>query len=135
VAQQPFTTKEKFFGEPLARSQELSVLSVAPDKAGKAAAESHSGHFCTNGLCLAWDFTCPDTLAPSHLNNSVNGSGIAACPAEDKKRTKYANLATSFCFVPVAMETLGALGAGAIKLLLALGRRITESTGERRATE
>jgi len=33
------------------------------------------------------------------------------------------------------METLGALGAGAMELLHELGRRITESTGERRATE
>jgi len=58
-----------------------------------------------------------------------------ACEAEDKKRTKYANLAPSFCFVPVAVETFGALGAGAMKLLHELRRRITESTGERRATE
>jgi len=55
--------------------------------------------------------------------------------AEDKKRAKYANLAPSFCFVPVVVETLGALGAGAVELLYELGRRITESTTERRATE
>jgi len=241
VAQQPFPTKQKFWNEPLVRSQELSVLSAAPDQAGKArliaAAAPHSGaflharpcsslgtrldnsslriaialrlgapvclpHTCVcgvsvdstgrhglscrksagrlsrhsavndlikralllaeipskleptsllpqnerrpdgmsltpwkNGRCLAWDFTCPDTLAPSHLNNAVNGPGIVACEAEDKKRAKYANLAPSFCFVPVAVETLGALGAGAMELLHELGRRITESTGERRATE
>jgi len=41
--------------------------------------------------------------------------------AEDKKRVKYANLVPSFCFVPVAVETLGALGAGAMEL-----RRATE---------
>ena len=32
----------------------------------------------SNGRCLAWDFTCPDTLAPSHLNNAVNGPGVVA---------------------------------------------------------
>jgi len=37
--------------------------------------------------------------------------------------------------VSVAVQTLGALGAGAVELLLELGRRITEPTGERRATE
>jgi len=37
--------------------------------------------------------------------------------------------------VPVAVETLGALGADAVERLLELGRRITESTAERRATE
>jgi len=57
------------------------------------------------------------TLAPSHLNNAVNGPGIVACEAEDKKRAKYANLAPSFCFVPVAVETLGAFGAGEMELL------------------
>jgi len=41
----------------------------------------------------------------------------------------------SFCFVPVAVETLGALDAGAVELLLELWRRITESTGEGRATD
>jgi len=47
----------------------------------------------------------------------------------------YNNLAQSFCFVPVAVETLGALGAGAVELLHELGRHNTDSTGERRATE
>jgi len=37
--------------------------------------------------------------------------------------------------VPVAVETLGVHGAGAVELLHELGRRITESTSERRATE
>jgi len=88
-----------------------------------------------NGRCLAWDFTGPDTQAPRHLNNAVNGPGIVACEAEDKKRVTYANLAPSVCFVPVAVETIGALGAGVVELLHELGSRITESTGECRATE
>ena len=32
-----------------------------------------------NGRCLAWDFTCPDTLASSHLNTAINGPGAVAC--------------------------------------------------------
>jgi hypothetical protein len=88
-----------------------------------------------NGRCLAWDFTCPDTLAPSHLNIAINGPGVVACEAEDKKRVKYASLTSSFCFVPVAVETMGALGDGAVELIYDLGRRISEVTGERRATE
>ena len=35
VAQQPFPTKKKVWDEPLVRAQELSVLSAAPDQAGK----------------------------------------------------------------------------------------------------
>jgi hypothetical protein len=88
-----------------------------------------------NGRCLAWDFTCPDTLAPSHLNTAINGPGVVACEAEEKKRAKYASLSPTFCFVPVAVETLGALGDGADELMHDLGRRISEVTGERRATE
>jgi len=84
-----------------------------------------------NGRFLACDVTCPDTLAPSHLNTAINGSDIVVCEAADKKRNRYANLAPSFCFVPVAVETLGALGAGAVGLLYERGRRIAESTGER----
>ena len=52
-----------------------------------------------NGRCLAWDFTCPDTLAPSHLNNATNGHSVVACEAEEKKRVKYASLVQSFWFV------------------------------------
>jgi len=69
-------------------------------------------------------------LAPSHLINAVTGPGIVACEAEDKKRAKYANLAASFCFVPVAVETLGALGA-AVQFVHELGRRITSQLNRR----
>jgi hypothetical protein len=89
----------------------------------------------SNGRCLVWDFTCPDTLAPSHLDLAVSGPGIVACEAEERKRMKYSNLSATYCFVPVAVETLGALGADATDFMLQLGRRIATVTGERRATE
>jgi len=89
----------------------------------------------THGRCLAWDFTCPDISAPSHLNISVNGVGFVANEAEAKKRAKYACLSPTFHFVPVAVETLGALGEEADSFIHELGRRITTITGERRATE
>ena len=88
-----------------------------------------------NGRCLAWDFTCPDILAPSHLNTAINGPGVVACEAEGKKRVKYASLSPTFCFVPVAVETLGTLGDGADERMHDPGWRISEVTGERRATE
>jgi len=50
---------------------------------------------------------------------------------QNERRPEYANLA---CFVSVAVDTLGALGAGAVEILHELGRRITASIGERRAT-
>ena len=88
-----------------------------------------------NGRCLAWDFTCPDTLAASHLNTAVAGPGAVANEAEAKKRIKYSCLAPTFHFVPVAVETLGAIGEEANEFLHELGRRIASVTGERRSTE
>ena len=84
--------------------------------------------------CLVWDFTCPDTLAPSHLSQSSLASGSAAAGAESRKRAKYAELARSHTFVPVAVETLGAWGEGAIDLTSDLGRRLAIVTGDLRAT-
>ena len=63
-----------------------------------------------------WDFTCSDTLAASHLNNATNRPGVVAREADEKKRAKYATLAPSFCFMPVAVETLDALGVSADQL-------------------
>ena len=88
-----------------------------------------------NGRCLAWDFTCPDTLAPSHINTAINGPGNVATEAEGQKKLKYADLSSTYNFVPVAVETLGALGEDADDFVHELGRRITAVTGERRATE
>jgi len=57
-----------------------------------------------SGRYLVWDFTCPDTLAPSHLNHSSQAAGSAAAQAEALKNTKYAELVSSgdFIFAPVA---------------------------------
>jgi len=89
----------------------------------------------SNGRCLAWDFTCPDTLAPSHLDTAVNGPGLVATEAERKKRSKYACLTPTYHFIPVAVETFGALGEDAGDFVKALGKRISAVTGEKRSTE
>ena len=54
--------------------------------------------------------------------------------AEKLKRDKYAELATSNDFVPIAVETMGAWGADALALTAELGGRITALTGEPRST-
>ena len=46
-----------------------------------------------NGRCLVWDFTCPDTLAASHLNRAVVSPGLVANDAGDRKTVKYRTLA------------------------------------------
>jgi len=78
-----------------------------------------------------WRGTCPDTLAFS-TQPSPDMEPLPIKPS--KKRTKYACL-TIYKFVPVAVETLGALGREAYDLMLERSQRIALATGERRATE
>ena len=88
-----------------------------------------------NGRCLAWDYTCPDTLAISHVKKSTSKeAGKAASLAEDKKLKKYRHLNNDYYVVPVAIETLGSYGPYALDFIKDIGRRIKESTGEKRAT-
>ena len=54
---------------------------------------------------------CYDTLAPSHLNRDVTGPGVVATDAESHKLTKYETISRTHCFVPIAVETLGGVGA------------------------
>jgi hypothetical protein len=88
------------------------------------------------GKYLVWDFTCPDTLAPSHLNRSSAAAGSAAVMAEGRKRAKYSQLANSglHTFVPIAIETLGAWGPAAQEICAEIGGRIGRSTGDVRSS-
>jgi len=88
----------------------------------------------SQGKCLLWDFTCPDTLAPSHSYLSSVAAGSAAAEAESRKRSKYLDLTHTYTFVPVAVETLGAWGADALRLMSELGGRLAALTGEPRST-
>ena len=88
-----------------------------------------------NGRCLVWDFTCPDTLAASHLNRAVVSAGSVANDAEDRKSAKYLALAPLYNFQPIAVETLGALGECATDFFQQLGRRISATTGEPRSSQ
>ena len=53
---------------------------------------------------------------------------------EDKKVEKYSNLAENYHFVPVGIETYGAYGPQAIKLIKQIGKKIQEGTGEKLST-
>ena len=87
------------------------------------------------GLPLLWDFTCSDTLAPSHLATSVRGAGRLADSSEALKRRKYSSLTATFHFSPVCVETLGAWGSSARELIRRIGSRVMERTGDVRATQ
>ena len=85
------------------------------------------------GRCLVWDVTCPDTLALSHLNHAVTGPGAVASVAESKKRTRYEEISRMFHFIPIAVESLGALGSDAAAFINYFGARIKTVIQERRA--
>ena len=69
------------------------------------------------GRVLVWDATCTDTLAPSHRALAAREPRAVAADAEQRKRVKYAHLDHTHFFVPVAVETLGAMGAEALAFL------------------
>ena len=56
---------------------------------------------------LVWDCTCVDTFAALHLNWSAMEAGIAANYAEELKLRKYAALAETHQFEPIAVGTMG----------------------------
>ena len=87
------------------------------------------------GKFLVWDFTCPDTLAPSHVAQSASTVGSAACKAEQNKRHKYAELVSSirYLFVPIAIETLGTWGASATEICREIGSRLATLSGDPRS--
>ena len=88
-----------------------------------------------NGRYLLWDFTCPDTLARSHIRESSLAAGSVAGTAEAQKQIKYAELAASgdFIFAPIAIESLGVWGPSALSICAEIGGRITSLTGDIRA--
>jgi len=87
----------------------------------------------TRGQCLLWDFTCPDTLATSHLNKAVAGAAEVANEAEQKKIVKYSALSAQYFFVPVAIETLGGVGEEGTAFIQDLGCGIAAVTQEPRS--
>ena len=86
------------------------------------------------GRCLTWDVTVPDTLAASHIEHTSLTAGAAAEHAAELKIQKYADLSTFYDFVPIAVETLGSWRQGALSFVKALGKRITEVTGDEQET-
>jgi len=54
---------------------------------------------------------------------------------QHSRRYRVSRIALLYCFVPVAVETLGAFGVGATNFMHQLGPRIAAVTGERRSTD
>jgi len=88
----------------------------------------------SGGRSIVWDFTLPDTLAPSHISKIMFQVGAAASMAEARKCLKYEDIGHTHIFIPVAVETMGAWGPEARDLIVALGRRLFEATQDQRST-
>jgi hypothetical protein len=83
---------------------------------------------------MAWDATCPDTFAPSHLQSSSMVAGSVAEASAAKKHTKYTDLLAMVDFTPVAIETSGTWGLDGWELVSELGRRTASLSREPRST-
>ncbi len=86
------------------------------------------------GRCIAWDVTCPETLAISHIASTSALAGQAATAAELNKITKYADMTPSVEFVPIAVESLGVWGAEGLHFVNDIGRRIADISHEPRSS-
>ena len=86
------------------------------------------------GKCLLWDFTCGDTLAPSHLQQSSKEPGKVASEAETHKIKHYENLNPSYHFTPICIETLGAWGDLVLAFIKEVGKSIIGQSGGKRST-
>ena len=68
-------------------------------------------------MCVTWDVTVIDTLAASYVPATSETPGAAAETAADRKTSKYATLSQSYLFVPVAVETMGAINRAGMNFL------------------
>ena len=70
-----------------------------------------------NGRIMVWDFTCSDTIAPSHIQIASAISGKVAENAETAKLTKYRNLSADYEVIPIGVETFGSWGPNGLRLM------------------
>ena len=54
-----------------------------------------------------------------------------AAAAEERKKINYSNLTSSYCFTPVAVETIGVLGSATMNFIKDLERQLTQAEGGR----
>lgn len=87
-----------------------------------------------SGRPVVWDFTCVDTLAPSHVLLCSKKAGSAACFGETNKMKKYLKLQSNYIFYPVGIETFGVWGQNALKFIKDIGKRISAVNKDNRST-
>ena len=85
-----------------------------------------------NGRCATWDVTVTDTMSQSYLHNTSRTAGAAAETTAGNKTAKYVLLMQTCVFVPIAVETMGAINSNGLEFIGDLGRRITQVTDDTR---
>jgi len=91
----------------------------------------------SHGRCLVWDFTCPEhghKPPASSVNFCLHSRRWRRGPQTSEIPCRYTPLCDQYCFIPLAVETLGALGEEAATFFRDIGRRIAVATGEPRST-
>ena len=71
-------------------------------------------------------------MAQSYLPATSGSSGVAAEAAAERKMAKYGQLAQSYTFMPVAVETLGPINNAGLEFVSDLGRRISQVSKDHR---
>ena len=84
------------------------------------------------GRCLTWDVTVGHTMA--HLVRSCEAAGGAAEHLAELKTEKYEELAKSYEFCPIALETLGPINESGTLFFKSLGHFLSVTTGDTRET-
>ena len=76
-----------------------------------------------------------DTYAQTYLSATSVKAGAAAEVLAVNKFEKYRDLEQHYTFCPVAVETMGPIDEESLKFLSAIGRHITEISGEPRESQ
>jgi hypothetical protein len=85
------------------------------------------------GRAIAWDFTCVNRLAASHVILGTQDGPTVANKAEERKNEHYKDMPANIIFEPVAVETLGGIGDSSWRFLKKLAGRVEEETRDRKS--
>jgi hypothetical protein len=86
------------------------------------------------GRSATWDVTVTDTMANSYVATSSACAASAAEAAAQRKDSKYADIARTHLFFPVAFETMGPINQLGQDFISQLGHRISTVTDDPRET-
>ena len=86
----------------------------------------------SRGRALVWDATVTDSLSSYLVGPGASRAGSAVSKAEAAKIRKYATLASTYNFSPLAFETMGGPGPLTAVLIAQVGEALERASGDRR---